>query len=466
MNDHKNSIHINTKNINDFHQATKTNLFNDYKEIIRSIYPSKKRLSKFNFMNSIKISKKRNKIFKVIMILMISLWVFFIVGLRNGFAQFNPTDISELVFFVESKNIDTSNHVAYCESDFCLNHPNTEGAIIAEQYCDVTNDCGEGCVRRWIDQSNYIINNNGNPPVFNPPEYTNGRNFGQDDRVKPCYINDCINGQPCVRGGGGEPFATDGSEQDKYLEIQIKDFIYLDGGFSIFLLAKPIAQTEDWFYFGQAVSFFRHRVAENYLQLRVPGNPVYRVTTNNSVTLNEWQLIEVHRDDSDKITVYINGIDKTNSPAITLAGTFNIGYLLSAFKTDAETGNETSMHGDVAAFLVYDKNTSTIENNDIREYFDTNYLAGTLSVEQNNISGNLFEVFPNPAQNTISIKNIKQGYIDTVQIYDLLGRLVKQVNVNKAEEELKINISNLQDALYQIIIKSNENQTIKRFFKY
>ncbi len=420
------------------------------------------------YQKNIKQLKKSKAICGYVFVFFVSVLILMLFGLSKVHAQFNPKDVSDLMFFVESTNLSTSHHIATCESNFCLNHSNTEGAIITEQYCDVTNDCSEGCVRRWIDQSNYTQNSVGDPPIFNPPEYTNGRNFGQDDSVKPCYINDCINGKPCVRGGGGVAYATDYSAQDKYLEIQIKDFVYLTGEFSIFLLAKPIAQTEDWDYFGQSVSYFRHRVADNYLQLRVPGNSVWRVTPNNSVTLNTWQLIEVHRDASNKITIYINGIDKTNSSNINLAGTFTIGYLLSAFKTNAKTGEEKSMHGDVAAFLIYNKKTSSIENNDIREYFDTNYLGNVLSVKNDKIS-NKIDVFPNPMTDEVTIKvnNTDENFYEneTPIIYDVLGKkikteILKKETKNTIEYSIHLN-TNLNKGIYFLSLRGNSIKLVK-----
>jgi hypothetical protein len=226
------------------------------------------------------------------------------------------------------------------------------------------------------------------------------------------------------------PFATDYTKQDKYLEIQISDFVHLAGEFSIFLLAKPVPQAQDWDYFGQSVSYFRHRVADNYLQLRVPGYFVYRVTPNNSVVLNQWQLIEIHRDVLDKITVYINGIDKTNSPNIILPGTFTVGYLLSAFKTNSQLGEAKSMHGDIASFLIYDKKTSISENNNIRNYVDDEYFAGMGVLNVNTANKQYFRVYPNPIEENIKV-SISRKEFETLNVnefpifYDVLGKEIR-----------------------------------------
>ncbi|TGV01180.1 hypothetical protein [Flavivirga rizhaonensis] len=351
------------------------------------------------------ILKKRKATFELVFSILVWVSLICILTSTKVYAQFKPKDVSDLVFFVESAIIDETHHVATCESEFCLNHPNSESAIITEQYCDVTDSCDEGCVRRWLDQSDYVPGGG-----FNPPEYTSGRNFGQDDKEKPCYISNCINGKPCMRGGpayGDDGMGNYKFEQDKYLEIEGSDAVSLTGAFSIFLLAKPADQTAtgDWSYFGLAAHYVTHRVSNNTIILRVgntvPPSPVVTITTQGAVQLNQWQLIEIHRDDSGNITSFVNGVDTSVTGVNSGSGTFKIGYLLSNFKTGVTHG-VASMHGDVAAFLVYNKKTSDTENTNVRAYFDVNYLANILHVESVSSAG--INVFPNPIQDYVILK--------------------------------------------------------------
>lgn len=456
--------------------------------IVKEQFDLKKEIVSYKKRNrqikeTMKILQKRKTIFELVLSIVTWLSIISLLISTKAYSQVIP---SGMKFFVESADIRHNNTVptddatdldiARCETNDCLTEPFTELVSIDGQYCDVTNDCGEGCVRRWLDQSDYSINNDGNPTTFDLPEYSTGRNFGQDDIVKPCYIDNCVNGQPCVRGGGGVPFATDGTEQDKYVELQLNDYVHLSGAFSIFMLAKPVAQTEDWFYFGFNSDFFRHRVADNYLQIRIhPDNGVWRVTPNNSVALNVWQLIEIHRDASDQITVYINGIDKTNVPSsnggkIILPGEFSFGYLLSAGKTDAKLGNELSMHGDMAAFLVYDKLTSGTENNSIREYFDANYLGNVLGT-QKTASKNNFEVYPNPVTDQVTLKVKKTGSSsfniknEVPVIYDSLGKKIQTITEKKeVDNYIEFNIkldTKLAKGFYLINFRGVTTKLIK-----
>lgn len=369
--------------------------------------------------SNIKSLKKVRTFIKALFLIVIYLWIVLISNSFTLFAQTNPVDVSDLEFFVESDYITSSLHVATCESNFCLTHPNSENAPIIDQYCDVTNSCGEGCVRRWIDKSNYTPSGG-----FNLPEYFNGRNFGQDDSEKPCYISTCTpNGMPCVRGGG--PYGS--FEQDKYLEIQISDFINLSGPFSIFLLAKPIDQSANgnWSYFGQSSSFLRHNVSSDNLQLRVPGNFVTSISTSNSIQLDQWQIIEVHRDATNKITVYIDGVDRTTSSSIILPGTFQIGYLFSNFKTKG-LFDQSAMYGDIAAFAVFSKLTTLMENEGIREYLTSKYI-GTLGNDDVARSDLDIHIIENPFTDKIILKLKNNMFLNEEIIPKLLDVTGKEI---------------------------------------
>lgn len=341
----------------------------------------------------------------------------FCLSVGNLAAQFDPASLDTLVFFIQSTDIDTSLHVAYCNDSSCYNHPNSEQAPIAEQYCDLSG-CTDGCVRRWPDRSNYVPANG-----FNPPEYTNGRNFGQDDHEKPCYIPDCINGQPCVRGGApyGEFY------QDKTIENQVSDIMTLDNAFSIFLLCRPIDQTAtgNWYYYGQAHSNLQHKVSNNSLLFHMNGpSPVVQISPANSIQLDEWQLIEIHRSETDTVTCVINGEDVTN--VVHVNGTvFRLGYLFSNFKTQGDVG----MYGDVASMLVYEGELTSDNKDSIRTYLDNIYnYSGVAGLQQQQLTTGTIAVAPNPftAVTTIRLALKKQQFV-TAAITDLSGRVVQQI---------------------------------------
>lgn len=102
----------------------------------------------------------------------------------------------------------------------------------------------------------------------------------------------------------------------------------------------------------------------------------------------------------------------------------------------------------------------------------TEYDVGQLIGEQDSwlfklgidtLSSTLFDdnpliVYPNPAQNKITINGVREQEI--IEIYNVLGQLVMSKNDNV------IDISSLEQGVYTIIIKNNNSKTSKKFIKY
>jgi len=390
-------------------------------------------------------------------------YFFFFVFLLFGTpakAQFFPTDLDTLVFFIQSIDIDTDLHVAHCVDSFCLNHPNTEQAPIAEQYCDLTT-CPDGCVRRWIDRSGYVPSNG-----FDPPEYTNGRNFGQDDAEKPCYVPDCLNGKPCVRGGA--PYGN--FDQDKDLETQVSDIMTLDTAFSIFLLCKPIDQTAtgNWYYFGQAHSNLQHNVADNSLKFHMNGpSQVIQISPPNSVAIDEWQLIEIHRSAGDTVTCVINGVDVTYT--LHVNGTnFRLGYLFSNFKTHGDV----AMYGDIAAALVYEGPLTESNKDSVRGYLDGVYnYSGTAGLNTSTLEAGTIGIAPNPFKDAIHIRlALEHTALVTISVTDLAGRMLVTLperSVVAGFSDVNVDLTGIPstDGIYLIQIKVGNQVYTERIIR-
>ncbi|MBT6013727.1 MAG: T9SS type A sorting domain-containing protein [Flavobacteriales bacterium] len=83
-------------------------------------------------------------------------------------------------------------------------------------------------------------------------------------------------------------------------------------------------------------------------------------------------------------------------------------------------------------------------------------LGGALSV--NNVVDYSTNIFPNPAKNNITITN-SNFVINSVEIYNIAGQLVKSENVNSMKANL--NVSNLDKGIYILEISSDKT-SIKR----
>lgn len=65
-----------------------------------------------------------------------------------------------------------------------------------------------------------------------------------------------------------------------------------------------------------------------------------------------------------------------------------------------------------------------------------------------------FAVFPNPVQNTLNIKNTNAIAIDSIEMTDANGRIVKQFKGNQISDQ--VNISDLNRGIYFLKIKSSQ----------
>jgi hypothetical protein len=287
---------------------------------------------------------------------------------------FRPTDLDNLRFFVESIH---GVSIATCATAECRAAP--DWSSLELMYCD-TGRFPAGCVRRWEDQSGYVY-----PGGFRPPEWTAGRDFGQDDIEKPGYIPDCINGAPCVRGGPD-------LAQHISLEIEFDQGVAgLSGPFSVIHVVRPVPQASDYQYFGNSNNGLRHNVGDNSLSFRIAGGyPPDVVTGPDAIANGTWHLIEVYRDGRNDLQVIVNGVDATSGQP-NEAGEFAYGYLLSMYK------GQDAMYGDVAAAIVYADLLTAVERQQVRDYLDAIY--GILSSPDGSARPNpptLLEVVPVP----------------------------------------------------------------------
>ncbi len=72
-----------------------------------------------------------------------------------------------------------------------------------------------------------------------------------------------------------------------------------------------------------------------------------------------------------------------------------------------------------------------------------------------------FSIYPNPVNSVLYVKNIQ--HINTVEIYSIVGNLVKSMNVTHSSGTLPINVSNLPEGLYIIKARGVDTERAIRF---
>ena len=263
----------------------------------------------------------------------------------NGF---HPSDLADIELFVESRH---GLVVATCKTEAC--EAAGDNVPLAAQYCD-TSTFPDGCVRRWEDVSPYAP-----PQPFEPPEWVHGRDHGQDDLDKPGLILDCLNGRPCLRGGFGR-------DQYRGLEIEPNQYVGpIAGPFSLVILARPVAQAEDFYYLGFAGSELLHEVDDDSLRLRLGFGNQIPLTDAGSVAAHAWHLIEIYRDAGGALTALVDGYEQTVGTPSSLED-FYFRFLMTTSRTKG-------MEGDLAAALVLSQDLAPASRQALRDYFAAVY---------------------------------------------------------------------------------------------
>lgn len=94
-------------------------------------------------------------------------------------------------------------------------------------------------------------------------------------------------------------------------------------------------------------------------------------------------------------------------------------------------------------------------------FFDTLGFTSTLATDQfNNLE---ISVYPNPANDVVSVSNTTNAIISNVEMTDLNGRVVKNTSLNATEGQ--INISDLSTGVYLMKVSSDQGSITKKIIK-
>ncbi|HXB40460.1 MAG TPA: T9SS type A sorting domain-containing protein [Bacteroidia bacterium] len=110
------------------------------------------------------------------------------------------------------------------------------------------------------------------------------------------------------------------------------------------------------------------------------------------------------------------------------------------------------------------------DNIRVKRWFDTQSFPSCLSLGgvgiQENANHQLpVKIYPNPASNYIFIELIEQKNNVSIEIFDMLGNLVKAGIFNNSQKYISIPIENLSKGLYSVRIKSENVLDVKKFIK-
>lgn len=163
------------------------------------------------------------------------------------------------------------------------------------------------------------------------------------------------------------------------------------------------------------------------------------LSTPNS-TLIDWYTIVIE----DVPTISTSGVDLVSS---------------------STTGNQWYINGNLIpsatnqTYYPVANGSYTVENNCGTS---TAYVVNTAGINEGALSN--FNVYPNPAEQTITINGMNGASFDAVSIVNLSGTIVKQVNAIAVSKQT-IDISNLENGIYFVRVQTASNIEVVRIVK-
>lgn len=87
----------------------------------------------------------------------------------------------------------------------------------------------------------------------------------------------------------------------------------------------------------------------------------------------------------------------------------------------------------------------------------------SLGVVKTVVSENNFSVFPNPTNNVINFSNNVNATVNTIEIFDLNGRIIKSIKINATEGQ--VSVSDLSAGMYMMKISTDSGIVTKKIVK-
>jgi hypothetical protein len=110
------------------------------------------------------------------------------------------------------------------------------------------------------------------------------------------------------------------------------------------------------------------------------------------------------------------------------------------------------------------------DNKRVKNWFDTNNFPSCLSlnglgIKQNEVQQLDLKLYPNPANDNVYIEFAALQKNITIEVIDLLGKVVYGLQYNDESKYATIPVANLQNGVYLVKIKSNTGYSVKKFIK-
>ncbi len=242
-----------------------------------------------------------------------------------------------------------------------------------------------------------------------------------------------------------------------------------------------------------------HQTANTFLMMGAAVSPgiesvaetgafsTFRTEVNNNSDADKF--IEGNGLSSAKGTITINSLEVSeNYPIITLASMIapSPDWFIAVNSINLRSGNNSVNNGWKDTFTIdlfpYDAGTedgttyslSNPVSNPIGVITSRSNITpfnekkvGTLTFTYNSSTlstGTLntidtIKIFPNPTKGPITISNIQGIELNSIEIYNVLGRLVKQIDIEKSLSKLNTNLTDLNKGIYLLNLKTTDGES-------
>lgn len=159
---------------------------------------------------------------------------------------------------------------------------------------------------------------------------------------------------------------------------------------------------------------------------------------------DQGQNIDVVFDDAGEVF-------SCNPGSPTLSGTIQPENSLSSFINDDWEGDWTLIVEDT-----FNGDGGTINN------FSLEICDGTGTLSAEVFDETSFAMYPNPASHQVTIDFDKPNGDSTVTIFDINGRIIKQVKASSFDTDAKINVSDFSSGIYMVEISSGGKKSTQK----
>jgi hypothetical protein len=209
-------------------------------------------------------------------------------------------------------------------------------------------------------------------------------------------------------------------------------------------------------------------------------NSIVPVSNGFSTVMGKWMNLgglqassQPFMDPDDNATTFVYTGEVNNSSAWNESSSDNIPgdrrLLMSSVVNNFQAGDTILQ----TYAIIYSRSGDHIQNavslgpiaDEVKEFYLQGefYSCNPIAAGLNELNNDLVRVFPNPTNDKVSIYSLEE--IAVIEIYDLNGRMV-QKETTEGPHQVMVNVSQLEEGIYSLKVRTIEGVYTKRVMKY